>query len=212
MSSRAGKRVAENRRLLARRARTRAEIIAIARSYLAKASLAEFTLDDVADALGVTKPALYHYFPSREALMRAAVGEGILEHGRALLDAVRSADDGPAVLKALSTAFVEQYRDRLEYFRLDFAWSQIFGDPEAAQTWTLPLFNELTQVVADKLRRGCDMSPVRARQLSVVAWTSAMGLLSALSVMATSGTGFVHSTDTLLNVLNDALAASTRRH
>jgi AcrR family transcriptional regulator len=44
--------------------------------------LADFTLDDVADTLGVTKPAIYHYFPNREALMRAAVAEGQLEHGQ----------------------------------------------------------------------------------------------------------------------------------
>jgi Bacterial regulatory proteins, tetR family len=57
-----------------------------------------FTLDDVADTLGVTKPAIYHYFPNREALMRGAVAEGQLEHGRVLLKAARDAENGPAVL------------------------------------------------------------------------------------------------------------------
>ena len=210
MSTGTNKRRTEPRRVAVRRERTRAEIIAIARHFLAKASLADFTLDDVADTLGVTKPAIYHYFPNRDALMRAAVAEGQLEHGRVLLTAARDADDGPAVLQALTTAFIDHYRDRLEIFRLDFAWSQIHGDPQTTHELILPLFNELTQVVSQKLRRGTNVTPLRARQLAVVAWTSAIGLMSALSMTASGGTGFVHSTNTLLAVINGALEASAR--
>jgi hypothetical protein len=32
------------------------------------------------------------------------------------------------------------YRDRLEYFRLDFAWSRIHGDPQTKRDLILPLF------------------------------------------------------------------------
>jgi AcrR family transcriptional regulator len=158
----------------------------------------------------VTKPAIYHYFPNRDALMRAAVAEGMLEHGRMLLEAARKADDGPAVLTACTTAFVEHYRDRLEYFRLDFAWSQIYGDAKTTRESILPLFSELTQVVSEKLMRRTKLSSVRARQHVVVAWMSAIGLMSALSVTASGGTGFVHSTDMLLDLLNQGLEASTR--
>ena len=129
---------------------------------------------------------------------------------RVLLKAARDADNGPAVLQALTTAFIDHYRDRLEYFRLDFAWSQIHGDPQTTRDLILPLFNELTDVVSEKLRRGTDITPLRARQLAVVAWTSAIGLMSALSVTAAAGTGFVHPTNTLLAVINGALEASAR--
>jgi AcrR family transcriptional regulator len=210
MSTGTNKRGVQPRRVAMRRDRTRAEIIAIARRSLAKSSLADFTLDDVANTLGVTKPAIYHYFPNRDALMRAAVAEGHLEHGRVLLKAARDADDGPAALCAITTAFINHYRDRLEYFRLDFAWSQFHGDPETTREFILPLFKELTEVVSEKLRRGTDITPLRARQLAVVAWTSAIGLMSALSVTASAGTGFVHSTNTLLAVINGALEGSAR--
>ena len=210
MSTGTNKRGMASRRVAVRRDRARAEIIAIARHFLAKASLADFTLDDVANTLDVTKPAIYHYFPNRDALMRAAVAEGQLEHGRVLLKAARDADDGPAVLQAITTAFINYYRDRLEFFRLDFAWSQIHGDPQTTRDLILPLFNELTQVVSQKLRRGTDVTPLRARQLAVVAWTSAIGLMSALSMTASGGTGFVHPTNTLLAVINGALEASAR--
>jgi hypothetical protein len=55
------------------------------------------------------------------------------------------------------------YRERLEYFRLDFAWSQIHRDPQTRRDLILPMFNE--QLVSEKLRRGTDITPLRARQL-----------------------------------------------
>jgi len=54
-----------------------------------------------------------------------------------------------------------------------------------------------------KLRRGTNVTPVRARQLAVVAWISAIGLMSALSMTASGGTGFVHPTNTLLGVITE---------
>src|SRR5262245_25929594 len=174
-------------RVAARQDRTRAEIVTAARGLLARSPLAGFTLDEVASAVGVTKPALYHYFPNRDALMRAAVAEGYLEQARVMREAIQKVDDGPAVLSALTTAFVEHYRERPELFRLDFAWSQIFSDHKSVKELILPVFNELTGLVAEKLRRGADVSPLRARQLIVVAWTSAVGLMSALSVTAAGG-------------------------
>src|SRR5215471_18631185 len=41
-------------------------------------------LQDVADAVGVTKPAVLHHFPSKEHI-RAAVLDGILEHWQGTL-------------------------------------------------------------------------------------------------------------------------------
>src|SRR5690242_18172896 len=106
------------RRVAARHERSRAEIVAVARRLLTTGSVAQFTLDGVAETLGVTKPAIYHYFKSREALISAAMTDGFVRHGRMLADAARAAEDGPAVLRAVITAFVNHYRDRLEEFRL----------------------------------------------------------------------------------------------
>ena len=201
---------AANHRVAARQDRTRAEIVAVARGLLAQSPLAGFTLDEIASAVGVTKPALYHYFPNREALIRAAMAEGYLEQARVMREALRKADDGPAVLSAMTTAFVEHYRQRPELFRLDFAWSQLFSDRDSVKDLILPVFNELTGLVAEKLRRGADVSPLEARQLSVIAWTSAVGLMSALSVTAAGKTGLAHPTEALLALINRGLEASAR--
>jgi AcrR family transcriptional regulator len=191
-------------RVAARQDRNRAEILAVARQLLIKGSVAEFTLDGVAKALGVTKPAIYHYFASRRALVSATMAHGFAEHAGVLLEAARAADEGPAVLRALTTAFVNHYRVRLEEFRLDFAWTQInrHPNPSEVRSRILPVMNEMVTEVAAKLRRGMPMPPKRARRLCVVAWFTGVGLVSALSVTEANGTNLAHSTLALLGEIN----------
>lgn len=190
--------------MAARQDRSRAEITAVARQLLIKGSVSEFTLDSVADALGVTKPAIYHYFANRRALIGAAMAYGFVEHSRVLLEATRAAGDGAAVLGAVTTAFVSHYGARLEEFRLDFAWTQINRNPNRSEVRNriLPAMHELATEVSAKLRRGMPMPPKRARRLCMVAWIAGVGLVSALSVTESSGTSLAHSTRALLGEIN----------
>ena len=191
-------------RIAARQDRIRTEIIAVTRKLLTKGPVAQFTLDGVAEALGITKPAIYHYFVNREALISAAVTHGYVEHARVLAEAARAAADGPAVLRAITNAFVNHYSARLEEFRLDFAWTQIHGKASEAKKGILPAMNEMVGEVAAKLRRGTPMTPKRARRLCVAAWITGLGLVSALSVTEANGTSLAHPTKALLQEI-DAL-------
>jgi AcrR family transcriptional regulator len=193
------KRKSPSPRVAARQDRSRVEIVAVARKLLVTGSVAQFTLDGVADALGVTKPAIYHYFENREALITAAMTHGFVEHGRVLQEAARSAADGPAVLRKIVTAFVNHYRERLEEFRLDFAWTQIHGNRRAVRKFILPVMSDLVGEVAEKLRRGKPgLTHMRARRMCMVAWTAGIGLVSALSITDASQIRVIHTTDSLL--------------
>ncbi len=57
----------------------RSETLVAATRLFAARGFEGTTLQDIADAVGVTKPAVLHYFPSKER-MREAVLDGILEH------------------------------------------------------------------------------------------------------------------------------------
>jgi AcrR family transcriptional regulator len=184
-----------------RRARARAEIVEIAREILATGGVAAFSLDDVARELGTTKPAVYHYFESKEALVRAAMLEGFLEHARVVTEAAKRAPAGRAVLEATTRAFVEHYAGRLGHFRLDFAWTQIHPNPDATREIALARMNELTDLVEEKLRADSSLSSERARRLCVTSWITGFGLLSALSLTDAQGTSLAHSTDALLREL-----------
>jgi AcrR family transcriptional regulator len=58
---------------VARPTDTRARILATARELFARRGVQQVSLRDIAEALGITKPALYYHFDSREALLASIV-------------------------------------------------------------------------------------------------------------------------------------------
>ena len=55
------------------RSRTRQRIQEVARDLFARQGVQRTSLQDIADELGITKPALYYHFASREDLVRSIV-------------------------------------------------------------------------------------------------------------------------------------------
>jgi AcrR family transcriptional regulator len=73
---------AEERRLTARGAATRARIVDAAAQLMAARGVAATTLDDVRAASGTSKSQLYHHFEDKDALVHAVVqqqGEQVIE-------------------------------------------------------------------------------------------------------------------------------------
>jgi hypothetical protein len=78
-------------------------------------------------------------------------------------------------------------------------WGQIHSNPDEVRERILPLMNQLTTEVAEKVRGGeKTIPPMRARRLCQVAWIAGVGLVSALSITEANGTSLAHSTDSLL--------------
>src|SRR6516225_3600253 len=87
----------------------RAAIVAAATRLFAARGFEGTALQDIADAVGVTKPAVLHHFPSKEHVRQAVLG-GILSHWnetlpRLLLAATASADRFEAVFAELHRFF-----------------------------------------------------------------------------------------------------------
>jgi AcrR family transcriptional regulator len=57
----------------------RAQILAAGTALFAEHSFEEISMREIAQAAGVSKPLLYHYFPSKIDLFKAAVGEAATE-------------------------------------------------------------------------------------------------------------------------------------
>lgn len=87
------------------------QIVAEATRLMAAHGFDGTSLQDIADAVGVSKPAVLHHFPSKEHI-RAAVLEGILEHWREalprLLAAAAGEDRFDALFGELQRFFGEQ--------------------------------------------------------------------------------------------------------
>jgi AcrR family transcriptional regulator len=63
---------------------TKQRILDVARDLFSKQGVQRTSLQDIADRLGITKPALYYHFPSREDLVRSIL-QPLLDDGEEFL-------------------------------------------------------------------------------------------------------------------------------
>jgi AcrR family transcriptional regulator len=196
-------------RVARKREQVKDEILSAARRLLRVSGIEAVTLASVASELDMTKQALYHYFASKEALTRSLVAMLLDEEVETLTAAVRAEKNTSKVLGRLIRTFYEHYIHRLDEFRIVYCESQLYtgadlgADPELIRDEINPrtrhLFDRLEERLAGsgapkKERR-------RQRQLAFSAWTSALGLLTMLSVADATDDPLVHSDKALLDTL-----------
>jgi len=107
-------------------AQARKEILEVAQAILLQGGSDAVTLASVAGELGMTKQALYHYFPSKEALARSLVAALVDNEIEALIAIVKDVDAGKKTLGTLIRAFYDHYIDRLDAFRFVYCQSQLY--------------------------------------------------------------------------------------
>jgi AcrR family transcriptional regulator len=123
-------------RTLERREATRAEILAAAWEAAHEASLATFTLREVAERVGMQPPSLYFHFPSKNAIYDAMfeqAWQGFLTHVRQRLDQL------PSEPRARLSAAAQEYFD---YAVADLARHQLMDER------TVPTFEPSPQAYA----------------------------------------------------------------
>lgn len=112
--------------------RRRNQLLDVARELFAARGFHATSMDEVAEAAGVTKPVLYQHFPSKRALYR----ELLEDVGRRLLaelaSATAPADTGRERVQAGFAAYFGFVTDHRSAFRLLFGAS-VRNDPEFAQ-------------------------------------------------------------------------------
>jgi AcrR family transcriptional regulator len=117
-------------RVRKKRERMRREILDAARALLLEEGPDAVTLGSVSGRLGMTKPALYHYFPSKEALTRSLVAALIDDEVGELEKAVERAGPGENPIASMIRAFHAHYRKDLHAFRFVYGQSQLYLNPE----------------------------------------------------------------------------------
>lgn len=105
------------------RAATRAEIVAAARDLLVEGGPEAVTLRAIASALGMTAPALYRYFDSRELLLATLINDLYDE----LADVLTAARDAETELAKRFLATAHTYRNWALSHRAEFGL--LFGAP-----------------------------------------------------------------------------------
>jgi AcrR family transcriptional regulator len=148
----------------------RAALIAAARHGLETVRPEEITLKSLALSLGVSQPAPYRHFASRDALLAAVAADGFERFRDALVAARGEAREDEAFLRT-SLAYLEFARANRGVYRLMFA-SQLPRevDDEALDRAASAAFDFLIEGVAKAA------PPERARAIAVWIWSTLHGL------------------------------------
>lgn len=167
------------------------------------------TLAAIAGELGVTKQALYHYFRSKDALMGSLVTALLDAEIGALVAAIEAEPDEHRVLGTVIRAFHAHHRNNLGGFRLLYGQSQFAAapqigmDPGTIRDQVNPRTRRLFDLLEARLagRSRSQKKRRHLRQLAFTAWTSALGLMTMLSVAENTGDPLLHRDAELLETL-----------
>ncbi len=200
------KREARNER---RRDQTRAEILDTARDAILRGGLAGFTLAAVADELALTKPALYYYFESKEALLFELLLREWFEAANEVRAAVDETESGADAVEQLMRTVFKRYRDRLELFMLYYKmgpggeFEGIIGPGELERI--RPVNDLLYKGAEDRLRadRRTGGFPKNRdpRRFAFTAHMAVIGLLDMKAIAASAEDPLIHSDEDLIDDL-----------
>jgi len=202
-----------------KRQRSREEIVEAARRVLLRDGIADTTLDGVAKEVGLTKAALYYYFPSKDALFFEVMYASVEREARALHDGVTRARDGGEALRAIVRETVKSFSSNLDEFRLAFLQPQLVAGGTLQigleQIARIRPLNDLayegaaTMLSAEwKQKRG--KANVDARVMVFLANVAALGLLTMKGLVESFGDPLLHSDDELIEALGSVFAAAAR--
>ncbi len=165
-----------------RRASRREGILDAAREVIIDEGLA-FTMDKVAAGADVSKPALYYYFRSKEALIGALAVEVLRVEAETLGRTIVDAESGLEALAASLRAKIDLYRGDPDAFRILYLWAPMLGVGEGVRrSEMIPLQEVVTHALEGKLvrdrERGLLDDNADPHRLAMIAWTCAQGILS----------------------------------
>ena len=170
-----------------RRSRSREDILEGARRVMLKNGIAGATLESVAREVGVSKAALYYYFPSKDALMFELVHGALESHAQAVHAATAKARDGGDALGAIVRETAQAFAPRLDDFRLAFMLGQVASPGsvhfDEAQFKRIRPLNDLcfastAKLLADERRTQPGRARVEPRLMAFLAYLAAIGMLT----------------------------------
>ncbi len=174
------------RRRAASRELMRAEILAAAQHIIRTQGLDALSLRALARAVGVTAPALYEYFDSKDAILRALFVQGCDAMLTLMEQVIAETPAGLQQLQAILNGYRAFSRDEPDFFRL------LFGtvDPNLALTdeeyaGMDAIFERFVSVILHCIDVG-ELQPLPPMTLSCSLWSLAHGaaLLETESFMS----------------------------
>jgi len=134
-------------------------------------ALAAVTAEDVAREAGVSRAAVFKYFPDRDALISAVLGE-VERNVRERTDRVRASTSDPVrLLVNLSVAYAASLDTDFETAMVVLSWSAFYREPKIVAPLGR-LFVEFVTLVEDTIRNGIRQKKIPEDiDIELAAWT-----------------------------------------
>lgn len=199
-------------RVRIKRERMRLEVLEAAKALLLAEGPDAVTLAAVSERLAMTKPAIYHYFPSKEALTRSLVASLIDEEIGEVEAAVERAGPSANPISAMIRGFYTHYRANLHAFRFVYGQLQLYQKPELGidaemvRSEITPRTRHLFDLMEMRLGTADlgSREPRSMRRLAFVAWMSVLGLLTMIAIAEGMDDPLLYSDEELLDTITSS--------
>jgi AcrR family transcriptional regulator len=171
------------------------------------------TLQALGARMGLSKPALYYYWKSKDELLDAVVLDVLTRETHDVMSAIDQAPDGVAAVAAAARARVHHHARDLHGFRMLHA----LATRTVAPTTLLAVYGLSARVNGALEKRlkedraaGLLDDHVKPRVLANLSWVVAEGVLSVASLMDAAGGNTRHSIDELIEHACETLVRGAR--
>ena len=202
--------MSSTKRVSSRRARAKAKILDATRAVVLRDGIPAFTVEAVAELAKVSKPSVYYYFDSKDALIRELVLQLAATEQAVMLEAVRAGGTGPDLLRGFVRAYVEHHLASLDLFKVQYLWSQVMGFAEGegdaeVNAGMVQLFGAMEARLASEQQAGRLRAELHPRRLAVASWMAAQGVVHTLALLHSGGTTLTHDAMGMVDELATAL-------
>jgi len=180
-----------------------------------------FTLGLVAEEVGLRKQAIYHYFPSKEAVLFEVALNELTRSASAVAEAVDRTESGADAIEALLRTYFNAFAGRIRLFQLSHTALPFFDFKRMMTPENLarirPVNDLLYAGTAKRLQDDSNgaLDPAEARRLAFVAYTSVVGLLTMKALVESADDPLIHKDtsmiDTLVSVYRKSLSPGARK-
>lgn len=192
-----------------RREQTRNEILDTARDVVRRVGFIGFSLSVLADELGLTKPALYYYFSSKQALLFELFLNEWVEAATEVQAAVAETASGADAVEQIMRTLFERYRERRDLFLLGYQrllageLGHLVGPDELERIRPVNamLYAGAEARLRTDQREGHFPKDRDPRRFAFTAHMAVIGLLNMKALVESSDDPLIHGDDELIDDL-----------
>lgn len=190
------------------------EVLDAALELFMEKGFAATRVDDIAKRAGLSKGAVYLYFPSKEAVLEALVRRSIIPIADSALEALRNYEGDPRLVISMVIKMVgHRFSDPRIVAIPKVVFREVLGFPHLAEMYRVEVLDKVIPVVASLIRRGVEQGYLRQVDPELTI-RSIIGPLMLHLVMAevfgitpAGGLHFDRLVDNHLSILFDGLSA-----